>query len=128
MELDSVHVVALQDGGVGGAVGAGGAGAGVERDVVTVGEVDVGGGRGDEFRLAADGKLIPAHVGDAHVSGEFDYCARINAEAAYVGGLFAGFEERLHAEADSEEGYAGLDALDQGIADFERVEGAHHLA
>ena len=50
------------------------------------------------------------------------------AEAADFGGFFAGFEQRLHAETDAEEGHAGLNALDEGFAYAESVEGAHHLA
>ena len=44
MELDSVDVGGFEHGGVGELVGAGGAGAGVFRDVVAMGEVDVGTG------------------------------------------------------------------------------------
>ena len=49
-------------------------------------------------------------------------------EAAHFRRLFAAFEQRLQAEADAEERHAGGDALDEGFADPQLVERAHHLA
>src|SRR5207245_465730 len=57
----------------------------------------------------------------AHGAGE-------DSEAANFGRLVAGFEQRLQAEADAQERHAGADAVDQGIANSELVERAHHLS
>ena len=54
--------------------------------------------------------------------------AGIEAEAADFGGFLAGIEERLHAEADAEEGDVGANAIEQRFADAEGVERVHHLA
>ena len=45
-----------------------------------------------------------------------------------LGSFFARFEQRLQAEADAQERNARANALDQGIANLEIVERAHHLA
>ena len=74
------------------------------------------------------GEFVPAHVGDAGIGGEAADGAGVDAQAADFGRFLAGFEEGLHAEADAEERDAGADALDEGFADAERIERAHHLA
>src|ERR1039457_6519954 len=130
VELDSVDVAAFEGGSIAELVGAGGAGAWVFGHVVAVREVDVGARVeiADELRAGAHFELVPAHVGNARIDGEALYGAGIDAEAADFGRLLAGLEQRLHAEADAEEGHAGLNALDQRLAHAQGIQGAHHLA
>src|ERR1035437_4587345 len=130
VELDAVHVAAFERGGVTDVVGAGGAGTGVFGHVVAVREVHVRAGVQivHELRTGAHFELVPAHVGNARTEGEAPHGAGVDAEAADFRGLFAGIEQRLHAEADAEKGHAGLNAFDQRRAHAQRIQGAHHLA
>jgi hypothetical protein len=54
--------------------------------------------------------------GNAGTGREAPHGAGVDAEAANFRGLFAGIEQRLHAETDAEKGHAGLNALDQSFA------------
>src|ERR1035437_377288 len=130
VELDAVHVAAFERGGVTDVVGAGGAGTGVFGHVVAVREVHVRAGVevANEFGCGAHLQLVASHVGNARDIGEAAHGAGVDAETADFRGLFAGIEQRLHAEADAEKGHAGLNAFDQRRAHAQRIQGAHHLA
>ena len=65
---------------------------------------------------------------DADVAGKALHGSRKNSETPAVGRLFACLEQRLQAEADAQEGNAGAHALEDGIAQTELVQRAHHLA
>src|ERR1035437_1105756 len=127
VELDSVHVAAFERGGVAEFVGASGAGTLVFGHVVAVREVHVGAGVQivNELRCRAHFELVPAHVGNARNVWKAPHGTGVDAEAADFRGLFAGIEQRLHAEADAEKGHAGLNALDEGFAYPQGVERAH---
>src|ERR1019366_2127264 len=127
VELDSVDVAAFERGGVAELIGAGGAGTRVLGHVVAVREVHVGARVeiADELRAGAHFQLVPAHVGNAGIDREALYGAGVDAEAADFGGLLAGFEQRLHAETDAEDGHAGLNAVDQRLAHAQGIQGTH---
>ena len=72
-------------------------------------------------------KLVPAHMGDAGVLGKPLDHAGIDTESGKFRGFFAALEEGVQAEADSEEGDAGCDALFEGFADAEGIERADEL-
>src|ERR1035438_9832300 len=110
VELDSVYVAAFERGGVREFIGAGGAGALVLGHVVAVREVYVGAGvqMVNEFASGPDFQFIPPHVGNARTGWEALHCAGVNAQAADFRGLFARFEQRLHAETDAQKGHADL--------------------
>src|ERR1039458_982345 len=130
VELDSVHVAAFERGSVAEFIGAGGAGPVVFGHVIAVREVDVGAGvqMVNEFASGPDFKFIPSHVGDARTGWEAPHGAGVDAQATDFRGLFARFEQRLHAETDAEKGHAALDAIDQRLATMQAMERAHHLA
>src|ERR1017187_653322 len=130
VELDSVHVAAFERGGVAEFIGAGGAGAVVLGHVVAVREVYVGAGvqMVHEFASRPHFEFIPSHVGNARTEGKALHRSGVNAQAADFRGLFARFEQRLHAETNAQKGHAGLHAPDQGFAYIEGIQSAHHLA
>jgi hypothetical protein len=130
MALDAEHVVRFKDCGVGGRVGAGSRSLRDHRNVVAVGEVNMWMRRQtfEDTRRFDCVKMVPAHVRDAGCVVEASDHAGKYGEALLVRGFLAAFEERLEAEADSEERDAAMNAVEERLTDLQVVEGLQHLS
>src|ERR1700735_1757754 len=102
MELHAENVTLFQHGSIGNVIRADGAGVLALRRVVAVGEINVRiwPKTEQQFRFAAQLKLIPAHVGHARVRWKPAHDAFEDTEAAHFRRLFAGIEERLQTETN----------------------------
>lgn len=97
--------------------------------VVGVDEIDFDGIREAAVKAVGrfDLQLVPAHVRNLEFGGgEVAHGTGEDAESGDIGGFFAGFEEKLVADADAEEGSVGGDPRLDGLpeAGFAEVAGA----
>ena len=125
--MDGENVLVFDDGGKIGAVVAEGDGFAVRVGYGEgVREVEEGFGRNlfEKAGRAREPELIPAHVGEFDRRGERANASREEIQALQFGGFFAGFEEDLETEADSEEGNAAMESINERSANTLLIEGA----
>src|SRR3989442_14101888 len=125
MELHSVDVTLLDDGGEFRAVGAGRGGRAmrIERGVrMRKIKICASFNASKQGRVTLLFKLIPAHVRELHTWRQCGNDSGQQIQALELGGFFARLEEHLQAQANPQKRHTAVDGIDQRRAEFLFVE------